>query len=384
MDGALEQRNQVTLATGNDVELRGVTKRYGPILALDTFSLQVGAGEFFTLLGPSGCGKTTALRSIAGFITLNAGEVFLKGTRVTDLPPHRRRVGMVFQHYALFPHRTVAQNVAFGLRMQKVPKGEIADRVEKTLALVQLPRYAGRFPRQLSGGEQQRVALARALVTRPTVLLLDEPLGALDKKLRERMQVELKRLQREVGITTIYVTHDQEEALTMSDRIAVMQSGRIEQVGTPLEIYECPQSAFVADFIGNINLLRGTVIGHAEHQAAVDCRGAKLRIGALPGAVAPEAVMALRPEKVRLNPSEPLDNDLAATVVHLVYLGDSVLYHLRSDEGIELQALELAQAGGVRHQAGTRVRVGWRSEDASLLPLTSSPLPRGERLGEGG
>ncbi|MBI4561376.1 MAG: ABC transporter ATP-binding protein, partial [Candidatus Rokubacteria bacterium] len=234
-------------------------------------------------------------------------------------------------------------------------------------ALVQLPGYGDRFPRQLSGGELQRVALARALVTRPAVLLLDEPLGALDKKLRERMQVELKRLQREVGITTIYVTHDQEEALTMSDRIAVMRGGRIEQLGSPLEIYERPQNAFVADFIGNTILLSGTVIGHADGRAVVDCRGAKLRVNAAATPFTQEVVVALRPEKVRLNASEPLDNDLAATVTHLVYLGDSILYHLRSDEGLELQALELAQAGGVRHALGARVRAGWRSAHANLL-----------------
>jgi spermidine/putrescine transport system ATP-binding protein len=203
-------------ATGT-VTLTGLVKRYGTAVALDGVSLSVAPGEFFTLLGPSGCGKTTTLRSVAGFVTPDAGDVAINGGSVTGVPPHRRRVGMVFQHYALFPHRTVAQNVGFGLRMQRVDKAEIAGRVAEALALVQLPRYGGRYPGQLSGGEQQRVALARALVTRPAVLLLDEPLGALDKKLRDHMKIELKRLQREVGITTIYVTHDQEEALTMSD-----------------------------------------------------------------------------------------------------------------------------------------------------------------------
>jgi ABC-type Fe3+/spermidine/putrescine transport system ATPase subunit len=219
------------------VALTGLVKRYGATLALDGVSLTIAPGEFFTLLGPSGCGKTTTLRSVAGFVAPDAGEVAIDGVTVTRVPPHRRQVGMVFQHYALFPHRTVAQNVGFGLRMQRVPKAEIARRVADALALVQLPGHGARYPSQLSGGEQQRVALARALVTRPAVLLLDEPLGALDKKLRDHMKIELKRLQREVGITTIYVTHDQEEALTMSDRIAVMHRGRVEQVAPPRGLY---------------------------------------------------------------------------------------------------------------------------------------------------
>ncbi len=358
----LEQGNQVA-----DVELRGITKRYGSVRALDDFSLQVSAGEFFTLLGPSGCGKTTALRSIAGFVTPDGGEVFIKGTRVTLLPPHRRRVGMVFQHYALFPHRTVAQNIAFGLRMQRTPRPEIDRRVEEALALVQLPEHGRRFPRQLSGGEQQRVALARAVVTRPTVLLLDEPLGALDKKLRERMQVELKRLQREIGITTIYVTHDQEEALTMSDRIAVMRSGRAEQTGSPLEIYERPRNAFVADFIGTTNLLRGRLVHHDGQVATVDCRGAKLRVAdAVPGE-AGEAVIALRPEKVYLDTAEPMENVLPAAVTQLVYMGDTIVYSLRTDEGIELQASLLSRSGTLPHPVGSRVTAGFRAETASLL-----------------
>jgi ABC-type Fe3+/spermidine/putrescine transport system ATPase subunit len=240
----------------------------------------VAPGEFFTLLGPSGCGKTTTLRSVAGFVTPDAGVVAINGADVTGVPPHLRRVGMVFQHYALFPHRTVAQNVGFGLRMQRVDKAEIGRRVAEALALVQLPGHGGRYPSQLSGGEQQRVALARALVTRPAVLLLDEPLGALDKKLRDHMKIELKRLQREVGITTIYVTHDQEEALTMSDRIAVMHRGRVEQVATPRGLYETPATAFVAGFIGNINLLSGRAAG----SNSVDCGGARLAAsGARPG-----------------------------------------------------------------------------------------------------
>ena len=226
-----------TPGASDTVTLVNLTKRYGATRALDGVSLSVAPGEFFTLLGPSGCGKTTTLRSVAGFVTPDAGEVAINGRTVTRVPPHLRRVGMVFQHYALFPHRTVAQNVSFGLRMQRVERAEIARLVAEALALVQLPGHGARYPGQLSGGEQQRVALARALVTRPAVLLLDEPLGALDRKLRDHMKIELKRLQREVGITTIYVTHDQEEALTMSDRIAVMYRGRVEQVAPPRGLY---------------------------------------------------------------------------------------------------------------------------------------------------
>jgi putative spermidine/putrescine transport system ATP-binding protein len=327
----------------------------------------VGAGEFFTLLGPSGCGKTTALRSIAGFVTPDAGEVFIEGSRVTSVPPHRRRVGMVFQHYALFPHRTVAQNIAFGLRMQRCPRAEIARRVEEALALVQLPGYGTRYPRQLSGGEQQRVALARAVVTHPAVLLLDEPLGALDKKLGERMQVELKRLQREIGITTIYVTHDQEEALTMSDRIAVMRGGRIEQIGGPLDIYERPRSPFVADFIGTTNLLRGRLV-HADGQlATVECHGVTLRVADATQGASRDVVIALRPEKVVLDTGEPMENMLAAAVTQLVYMGNTILYSLRTDEGIDLQACELSRSGALRHPVGSRVTVGFKAETASLL-----------------
>jgi ABC-type Fe3+/spermidine/putrescine transport system ATPase subunit len=262
VDGALEQGAPLSaIPAVPDIELRGLVKRYGETLALDGVSLTVRSGEFFTLLGPSGCGKTTSLRAVAGFVEPSPGDVFIRGQRVNEVPPHRRHVGMVFQHYALFPHRTVFQNVAFGLRMAGVSRDEIERRVVEALALVQLPAHGARYPRELSGGEQQRVALARALVTRPAVLLLDEPLGALDKQLRDRMQLELKQLQREVGITTIYVTHDQDEALTMSDRIAVMRGGRLEQVGAPRDIYESPATVFVASFIGNTNLLSARALG---------------------------------------------------------------------------------------------------------------------------
>ncbi len=353
-------------AASLDVELRHVSKHYGSVRALDDLSLEVRAGEFFTLLGPSGCGKTTALRSIAGFVAPDAGEVWIKGSRVTGVPAHRRRVGMVFQHYALFPHRTVAQNVAFGLRMQGVPRDDIARRVESALELVRLPGHADRFPRQLSGGEQQRVALARAVVTRPTVLLLDEPLGALDKKLREEMQVELKRLQREVGITAIYVTHDQEEALTMSDRIAVMRGGRLEQIGRPLEIYERPSTAFVADFIGTTNLLRGRVVAHDGGVATVECSNLTLRV-AVARTECEEVVVALRPETVALDGPPGQDNTVSARILQLVYMGNTRVYSLATDGGVAFKATELAGTGAAVRAVGDRVTASWPAEAATLL-----------------
>jgi putative spermidine/putrescine transport system ATP-binding protein len=364
------------------VALTGLVKRYGATLALDGVSLSVAPGEFFTLLGPSGCGKTTTLRSVAGFVTPDAGEVAIDGAPVTRVPPHKRHVGMVFQHYALFPHRTVAQNVGFGLRMQRVDRAEIARRVAEALALVQLPGHGERYPRQLSGGEQQRVALARALVTRPAVLLLDEPLGALDKKLRDHMKIELKRLQREVGVTTIYVTHDQEEALTMSDRIAVMHRGRVEQVAPPRGLYETPATAFVAGFIGNINLLSGKSAGGN----AVECGGARiLASGSAPAGAA--VSVALRPERIRLEPAEALDTVLPMTIAHVVYQGETVRYILKGDGGLELQALEL---GEVRFAAGARVRAGWAAADARIIgedaereALGSAPHPALSPSGRG-
>ena len=324
------------------VALTGLVKRYGATVALDGISLRVVPGEFFTLLGPSGCGKTTTLRSVAGFVTPDAGRVAINGADVTDVPPHLRRVGMVFQHYALFPHRTVAQNVAFGLRMQRVPRTEIAQRVADALSLVQLPAHGARYPRQLSGGEQQRVALARALVTRPSVLLLDEPLGALDKKLRDHMKIELKRLQREVGITTIYVTHDQEEALTMSDRLAVMAGGRVEQLGAPRDVYEHPESAFVADFLGVSNLMRGRIVD-GRH---VDVGGVTL--SAAQGEARPGVVrLTIRPERVRIEPpATPGENRVQATIERFVYLGSTTQVFVALPGGDRVQAL-VANSGDV-------------------------------------
>ncbi|GHC62379.1 ABC transporter ATP-binding protein [Neogemmobacter tilapiae] len=314
------------------IEALDVVKAFGQgtsaVRALDNVSVGIRRGEFFTLLGPSGCGKTTLLRLIAGFEAPTSGQILLDGADITALPPNRRPVNTVFQSYALFPHLTVAQNVAFGMEMQGRPKAEVAQRTERMLALVRLDALAARKIGQLSGGQQQRVALARALAPEPRVLLLDEPLSALDLKLRREMQGELKRLQQETGITFIFVTHDQEEALTMSDRIAVMQSGRVQQVGAPRDIYTKPVNRFVADFIGETNFL----------EAVGEAAGWRLACGVLiPGTATPgqRATLALRPEHLRPAP-ETGDLPLPARMERAVYSGTDTHWHLRLSCGTAL------------------------------------------------
>ncbi len=282
------------------IELIDATKRYGDVVALDSVSLQIQPGEFFCLLGPSGCGKTTTLNLIGGFLPLSSGELRIEGRRVNDLPPHKRNVNTVFQNYALFPHMTVAENVAFGLKMEKLGRDEIRRRVGEYLDLVGLSQYAGRSSSQLSGGQQQRVALARALAKRPAVLLLDEPLGALDLKLRHHMQLELGRIHRQVGTTFVFVTHDQEEALSMSTRIAVMSGGHVVQVGTPQEIYYRPVDRFAADFIGESNFLDGVVV-REDGRCAFVLEGGE-RMPAPEGAQVGPATLMLRPESVAVGP----------------------------------------------------------------------------------
>ncbi|MFZ0547598.1 MAG: ABC transporter ATP-binding protein [Candidatus Promineifilaceae bacterium] len=312
------------------VELLHVTKAFGDFTAVEDTSLQIADGEFFSLLGPSGCGKTTTLRMIAGFEEPTLGKIFIKGQQVAGIPPYRRPVNTVFQSYALFPHMTVAQNVAFGLEMKKTNKSEIERQVNEALELVQLPGMAARKPKQLSGGQQQRVALARALVNHPQVLLLDEPLGALDLKLRKAMQLELKQIQSEVGITFIYVTHDQEEALTMSDRIAVMSDGKVQQVGEAKEIYENPANRFVADFIGETNFIVGQI---AELGSPTTV---KVGEDAVLGVVGDHAVslgqsvtLAIRPEKIRLFAKN--DHALDRTILDAAAFAD-FLHHYGGDE----------------------------------------------------
>ncbi len=296
------------MTTSFDVELRNVTKRFGEFTAVDNIDLDIHKGEFFSLLGPSGCGKTTTLRMIAGFEQPTEGEVAINGQQVAGIPAYKRPVNTVFQSYALFPHMTVAENVAFGLEMKKVSKSETTRRVGEALELVQLPQMGDRKPAQLSGGQRQRIALARALVNRPQVLLLDEPLGALDLKLRKAMQLELKQIQSEVGITFIYVTHDQEEALTMSDRIAVMSDGLVQQVGSPREIYEHPANRFVAHFIGETNFVNGRIIAIDDY-VTIDVNGAPAR-GVENGRdleLGKSVSLAIRPEKVSLYPQGKAD-----------------------------------------------------------------------------
>ncbi len=353
--------------TAPAVEARAARKVYGEgegaVVALAGVDLAIAEVEFFTLLGPSGCGKTTLLRLIAGFETPTEGAILLGGADVTALPPNRRKVNTVFQSYALFPHLTVAQNIAFGLEMLDKPRAEVSATVAEMLALVRMEPMAGRRPAQLSGGQQQRVALARALAPRPRVLLLDEPLSALDLKLRKEMQSELKRLQRETGITFVFVTHDQEEALTMSDRIAVMSGGAIRQVGAPREVYNRPADRFVADFIGETNFLEGRV------------EGGRLRIvggEAIPlpeGAAAAEgaaATLTIRPEQVRLAPEG--EEGLAATVADSVYFGADLHLHLRLAGGAPLVArLQSPPSGDAGLAPGAAVSVRFAPGAAQLL-----------------
>jgi spermidine/putrescine transport system ATP-binding protein len=343
---------------GGRVELVALTKRFTEV-AVDAVNLHVDSGEFFSLLGPSGCGKTTTLRLVAGFEEPTAGKVLLDGTDVTGVPPHRRNVNTVFQSYALFPFLTVFDNVAFGLKSRRLPKAELSKRVNEALDLVLLTDYAKRRPGQLSGGQQQRVALARALVLNPAVLLLDEPLGALDAKLRRSLKVELKALQERVGITFLYVTHDQEEALTMSDRLAVMNSGRIVQIGTPREVYEDPADTYVADFLGVSNLMEVEVIerGPGERcqlrvgEAALSAERAEVE-GLGP------AHAVIRPERVRIEPyGSPGGNRVPAMVERLVFLGAATQVMLRLGPGVPLQALMQNDGEDAGLAQGTPVHV---------------------------
>ncbi len=353
------------------VELVHLSKTYGGLRAVDDLSLQIKEGEFFSILGPSGCGKTTTLRLIAGFETPTSGEIYLHGQPISGVPAFQRPINTVFQNYALFPHMTVAQNVAFGLEMQRLPRKEIDHRVREALEQVRMADRANSRPHQLSGGQQQRVALARALVNRPSVLLLDEPLGALDLKLRKAMQLELKQIQQEVGITFIYVTHDQEEALTMSDRIAVMGHGRVLQCATPEEIYERPQSRYVADFIGETNFLEGELVslnGTARVQLEPD-----LHIAAAPceRAISEGAAVtvAIRPEKIALSATNGDPKALRGTIREAIYIGTDMRYVVRLGERTEIVARSqnLGAERDQRFRRGDVVYVSWAAENARLL-----------------
>ena len=386
------------------VELRGVSKRFGSTVALHEIDLSIAKGEFFSLLGPSGCGKTTTLNLIGGFESASGGTLLIDGQPVHDIPPYRRPVNTVFQSYALFPHMNVAENVGFGLRMKQVPRAEREQAVAEMLRLVSLEGYEDRRPGQLSGGQRQRVALARALVNRPSVLLLDEPLGALDLKLRKQMQAELTRIQRQVGITFVYVTHDQEEALAMSDRIAVMDHGRLLQVGTPAQIYDTPASRAVMEFIGSANAFAGR-IGTASNATAgiaaveLDGLGRVLARGDRALAAGTPVTLMVRPERTRLGAEQPLADAgaLAGTVVKIAHLGFVTHVTARLDDGHEVLVFRLHDVGTDDTDTlaeGQRVFLWWDASDARMFPAdahfqtgktpqAASAEHRGDRHGDG-
>jgi putative spermidine/putrescine transport system ATP-binding protein len=356
------------------LRLAEVTKIFGEARAVDRVSLTIEPGSMVALLGPSGCGKTTTLRMIAGLLEPSAGEIYLDGSPITGVPVHRRNIGMLFQNYALFPHMTTVQNIAFGLETRKIGRALVAARVAEALQLVQLGGYEERMPSQLSGGQQQRVALARAVVVEPALLLLDEPLGALDKSLRQSMQVELRALQRRLGITTVMVTHDQDEALTMADRIVIMREGRIEQIGRPEEVYQHPVSRFTASFLGASNFFRGRVSGRGGGLVAVTVPGGPMLSLPADRAVGDDVTVALRPEAVSVEPREagggdPSPNTTPATVEQVIYHGFITHLHLRLPNGDPLLAFLRQGNGtdGLPLAAGTAVTAGWQEDAAQIV-----------------
>ncbi len=364
-------------SAAGSVELRNLTKTYASAVAVDDLSLHVRPGEFLSLLGPSGCGKTTTLRMIGGFEFPDDGSIQISGQNVENLPPHKRPVNTVFQAYALFPHMKVADNVAYGLRRSGVPKSEMADRVSRALGMVRMTAFADRKPAQLSGGQQQRVALARALVNRPAVLLLDEPMSALDRKLREEMQVELKLLQHELGTTFIFVTHDQEEALSMSDRVAVMKDGRVEQIGTASGVYDAPESAFVAGFIGRQNSFAGTITSFDGDGVTVRTNGLSLYSsrptkGDVPAASGAEVSAAVRPESVVVTAAGPESrtdtavNTVAGTLLGVSELGHSLqlVVHTREDDQV---LARLPRAANPPTELGSPVLCSWSADAVRIF-----------------
>ncbi len=338
------------------LQIRDVVKDFGGgAVAVNHVSIDIAKGEIFALLGSSGCGKTTLLRMLAGFETPTSGRIVLDGKDLAGLPPYERQINMMFQSYALFPHLSVWENIAFGLKRDGMPADQIAQRVEAMLKLVQLGKYAKRKPHQLSGGQQQRVALARSLAKRPQLLLLDEPLGALDKKLREETQIELVNIIEEVGVTCVMVTHDQEEAMTMASRIAIMSEGHVLQVGAPADIYETPATRFVADFIGNVNLMDGTLAEDEADHCVIDCQDIKHFVGhGITGTQGMAVTVAVRPEKIHLSPSPPSDehpgagfNRAKGVVKNLSYFGSYTVYHLELPSG---RVLKISQNNTQRHR----------------------------------
>jgi putrescine transport system ATP-binding protein len=369
----LSQTSKAGDKTAPLIRIERVSKRFGDFTAVNQVDLDIRKGEFFALLGASGCGKTTLLRMLGGFETPSEGRILIDGVDMSHVPPYERPVNMMFQSYALFPHMTVAQNVAFGLQQERMPKRQIADRVAAMLDMVQMTPYGGRKPSQLSGGQRQRVALARCLAKQPKVLLLDEPLGALDKKLREQTQLELVNIQDKVGITFIMVTHDQEEAMTMATRVGIMQEGAIAQMGTPFEVYETPNSRFVGDFIGNANMIEGSVTGGSGEEWRIDCPALGLSVTAHHGEPLPNGLavtVMIRPEKMTIAREGGAGaNKVAGRISDIAYLGDMSIYHVQLPSGAKLQ---VSQAN-LRHMVSGRltyddqVMVTWQPGDSVVL-----------------
>jgi spermidine/putrescine ABC transporter ATP-binding subunit len=360
------------LGRGAKVSLVGLEKRFEGVGAVCGISLEIGSGEFLTLLGPSGSGKTTTLMMIAGFETPSDGDIAIDGRSVIGLPPHKRNIGMVFQNYALFPHLTVAENIAFPLKQRGMDRAARARLVTASLTMMQLPGYEARYPRQLSGGQQQRVALARAIVFQPRLLLMDEPLGALDKQLRDNLQLEMRRLHAELGITFVYVTHDQEEALTMSDRIAVVNEGRIAQLGPPEELYDRPSNRFVASFIGESNFLPGVVRGVENGIVLADCGGVTLRaVAAGPLQAGSAVTLTMRPERMRFADAAIApagrQNRLRATVTEAMFAGERCRYLLRCEDGVALVLKEPSGAATRRRAIGETAEIAWSVADTVVV-----------------
>jgi putative spermidine/putrescine transport system ATP-binding protein len=383
----MDQSADTAVTSGAQVRLRRLSKFYGNVAAVDGISLDVPAGAFVSLLGPSGSGKTTTLNLIAGFVTPDSGDILIDQRSVADVPTHKRNIGMVFQSYSLFPHMTVAQNVGFPLRMRSALGRDAArKRIAEMLALVQLSHLEARYPRQLSGGQQQRVAMARALVSRPRLLLMDEPLGALDKKLREHMQVEIRRIHRSVGTTVVYVTHDQSEALTMSDLVVVMHRARIAQIGTPRALYEAPANLFVADFLGDSNLVPATVVGVEAGGCAVQTRGGDIICTApsqfVPAPGAP-VILLIRPEDMTVQATDGAASEgskqLSGVVKELNFHGE--VFKLGIAVGDDLFKAKVTRERGSAFDVGQKVLLSWPQGAARLLPPTSDLTPAAEAAG---
>jgi len=358
------------MSTYSILQIKSLTKSYEDFMAVDHISLEVEKGKFLTLLGPSGSGKTTSLMMIAGFVKPTTGDIMVEGDSILTIPPHKRNVGMVFQNYALFPHLSVFENIAFPLKMRKASKQQIEKKVTEVLELVRLPEVSRRHPKQLSGGQQQRIALARALVFNPPLLLMDEPLGALDKQLREHMQLEIKQIQEDLNITVIYVTHDQSEALTMSDRIAVMDRGKIIQYGSPEDLYERPANRFVAEFIGETNFIEAKVEAIDDESFTAITKN-KMMIRAIlkkEVSVMQEVVFTLRPEHISfLDENASLPNMLPGTIEDVLYIGENSKYIIRVGEGEHIIAKEQNRLGVKKYKKRERVLIGWNRKDMRLI-----------------